>query len=179
LGFARVCLTSSVPKLRISILIFFRSSDIISLNVLKTSSTIFSVFTIETPRLVAVLPKISATCIRVPVTNGHLASVNIEFKTKPKKEDLIDSIVNFENPIQNLNLPSSPKIFLQYFEEEDRPQTLLDRNLENGMGIGVGRIREDSILQWKFVALSHNTIRGAAGGAILMAEMLTKKGYIK
>jgi len=127
---------------------------------------------------IADLPKISATCIRVPVADGHLASINVEFRNKPNKEDLIEAIVNFKNPIQNLSLPSSPEKFLQYFEEENRPQTLLDRNIGNGMGIGVGRIRQDTILQWKFVALSHNTIRGAAGGAILTAELLTKKGYI-
>lgn len=125
------------------------------------------------------LPKISATCVRVPVTDGHLVSVNVEFKTKPKKEDLVNAILNFNNPIKDLNLPSSPEILLKYFEEEDRPQTLLDRDLGGGMGIGIGRIREDSVLHWKFVALSHNTIRGAAGGAILTAEMLTKKGYIR
>lgn len=126
----------------------------------------------------ATKPHISSTCIRVPVTDGHMAAVNIEFQKKPTRQDLIDAIKNFQNPIEELDLPSSPDKFLQYFEEEDRPQTALDRDLGNGMGITVGRIREDNIFHWKFVALSHNTIRGAAGGAILVAELLAKKGYI-
>ncbi len=127
----------------------------------------------------ATKPKISSTCIRVPVTDGHMVSVNVKFKTPPLKEEFINAVENFQNPIGELNLPSSPEKFLKYFYEDDRPQTRLDRNLENGMGISVGRLREDTILDWKFVALSHNTIRGAAGGAILVAELLTKKGYIR
>ena len=126
----------------------------------------------------ATKPKISSTCIRVPVTDGHMVSVNVKFKTKPTKEEFINAIENFQNPIAELNLPSSPEVFLKYFYEDDRPQTRLDRDIGNGMGISVGRLREDTILDWKFVALSHNTIRGAAGGAILVAELLAKKGYI-
>ncbi len=127
----------------------------------------------------AAKPKISSTCIRVPVTNGHMVSVNVKFRTRPTKEEFINAIENFRNPIGGSNLPSSPEKFLQYFYENDRPQTRLDRDFGNGMGISVGRLREDTILDWKFVALSHNTIRGAAGGAVLVAELLTKKGYIK
>lgn len=123
-------------------------------------------------------PLISATCIRVPVTDGHMASVSVEFKTKPSKEEIIRAIQNFKNPIGDLDLPSSPDKFLVYFEEDDRPQTALDRDLGNGMTVSVGRFRPDPILHWKFVALSHNTLRGAAGGAVLIAELLVKKGYI-
>ena len=122
-------------------------------------------------------PVISATCIRVPVTDGHLASVHVAFGKKPSKQDLIDAIRRFKNPIADLKLPSSPSAFIQYFEEEDRPQTRLDRDYERGMGITAGRLREDSILDWKFIALSHNTLRGAAGGGVLTAELLTAKGY--
>lgn len=127
----------------------------------------------------AEIPLISCTCIRVPVSDGHMVSVNAAFKNRPSRQEFIDAVNNYNNPIEELALPSSPKHFLKYFKEENRPQTAMDRTLENGMGIGVGRLREDTILQWKFVALSHNTIRGAAGGAILTAELLTKKGYIE
>lgn len=120
---------------------------------------------------------ISATCIRVPVSDGHMASVSVSFEEKPTKEQIIQAWKNF-NPLASLNLPLSPNPFITYFEEEDRPQTALDRDLEGGMGISAGRLREDSILDWKFIGLSHNTIRGAAGGAILIAELLVKKGYI-
>ena len=123
--------------------------------------------------------QISANCMRVPTSDGHLATINIQFAKNASKEKLIESLKNFKNPLDMLNLPSAPKPFLTYFEEDDRPQTRLDRDLKGGMGIGVGRIREDSILNWKCVALSHNTIRGAAGGSILTAELLVKKGYIK
>lgn len=123
-------------------------------------------------------PVISSTCIRVPVTDGHMAAVNVALKLRPTRQELIDAITHFQDPIASLNLPSSPEVFMRYFEEEDRPQTALDRNLEKGMGIGVGRLREDPVLGWKFVALSHNTLRGAAGGALLMAELLVNKGYI-
>ena len=122
-------------------------------------------------------PVISSTCVRVPVTDGHMAAVNIRFAKKPKAEDLIEAIQNFKDPLADLNLPSSPRPLLKYFEEEDRPQTRLDRDLENGMTVTVGRIRPDTILDFKFVALSHNTLRGAAGGAVLTAELLAKKGY--
>ncbi|MEK7128659.1 MAG: aspartate-semialdehyde dehydrogenase [Patescibacteria group bacterium] len=123
--------------------------------------------------------KISANCIRVPVSDGHMAAINIKFGKKVSKEKLIEALKNFKNPLGELNLPSAPKPFLTYFEEENRPQTKLDRDLQRGMGISVGRIREDSVFDWKCVALSHNTIRGAAGGAILTAELLVKRGYIK
>jgi aspartate-semialdehyde dehydrogenase len=123
-------------------------------------------------------PRISSTCIRIPVTDGHMAVVHVLFKQKPSKKELLNAIHHFKNPIGDLGLPSSPEKFIQYFEEEDRPQTALDRDLGNGMGISVGRLRQDAILDWKFVALSHNTVRGAAGGALLVAELLAKKGYI-
>ncbi|MEK7462884.1 MAG: aspartate-semialdehyde dehydrogenase family protein [Patescibacteria group bacterium] len=133
---------------------------------------------------------ISATCIRVACSNGHMASVAVKFKKKPTKEQIIDAIENFKNPLAGLDLPSAPKQFIKYFPEDNRPQTKLDRDYENGMGITCGRFREDSALgpaksqsdrgaSWKFIALSHNTIRGAAGGAILIAELLYKKKYIK
>lgn len=123
-------------------------------------------------------PEISATCIRVPVEDGHMASVEIQFKRKIAENQFIKGIEGYNNPIAKLNLPSAPKEFIEYFKEEDRPQTRLDRNFENGMGITVGRLRHDKIFGWKFVALSHNTLRGAAGGAVLLAELLKAKGYI-
>jgi len=129
--------------------------------------------------VLARIPKISASCIRVPASDGHMATVNIRFKKNVSKEQLIKAVKNFKNPLDKLNLPSAPKPFITYFEEDNRPQTRLDRDLHAGMGISVGRIRKDSILDWKCVALSHNTIRGAAGGGILTAELLVKKGYIK
>ena len=122
--------------------------------------------------------QISANCIRVPVSDGHMATINIKFGKKVSKAQLVKALKNFKNPLDKLNLPSAPRSFLTYFKESDRPQTKLDRDLYNGMGISVGRIREDSVLGWKCVALSHNTIRGAAGGSILNAELLVKKGYI-
>jgi len=128
---------------------------------------------------IAKKPKISSNCVRVPVSDGHLAAVNISFEIKPSREQFIEAIANFENPISGLELPSAPEPFLEYFEQEDRPQTALDRMLGNGMGIAVGRLRKDTVLDWKFIALSHNTLRGAAGGAILIAELLMKKGFIQ
>ncbi len=122
--------------------------------------------------------KITSQCIRVPVLNGHTASVFVKFKKQPTKEQLIDRIVNFKGVPQELELPSAPKQFIQYLEEDNRPQVTLDVDYENGMGISVGRIREDSIYDWKFVGLSHNTVRGAAGGAVLCAELLKAQGYI-
>ncbi|OGI94627.1 aspartate-semialdehyde dehydrogenase [Candidatus Nomurabacteria bacterium RIFCSPLOWO2_01_FULL_40_18] len=122
--------------------------------------------------------KISTNCIRVPVTDGHMAAINAQFAKKVTKEQLIKALRNFKNPIADLGLPSAPEPFITYFEEVDRPQTRLDRDLHEGMGISVGRLREDSVLGWKCVALSHNTIRGAAGGSVLTAELLVKKGYI-
>lgn len=120
---------------------------------------------------------ISATCIRIPVSDGHMASVAISFKTKPTKEQIIGGWKNF-SPLARLNLPSAPDPFITYFDEDNRPQTALDRQLGNGMGIAAGRLREDNNFDYKFIGLSHNTIRGAAGGAILTAELLVEKGYI-
>ena len=128
-----------------------------------------------------VLPKtlkISATCIRVPVSDGHLAAISIGFKIKPTREELIAALGEFKNPLKELKLPSAPEPFITYFEEANRPQTKLDRDLGRGMGVAVGRLRPDSVLDFKCVALSHNTIRGAAGGAILAAELLHAKGYV-
>ena len=127
----------------------------------------------------AYTPKISANCIRVPVSDGHMAVINIQFAKEAEKQGLIDAIHNFLNPLDALKLPSAPHPFLTYFEEDNRPQTRLDRDLHNGMGISVGRLRKDSIFSWKCVALSHNTLRGAAGGSVLNAELLLKMGYIK
>jgi len=123
-------------------------------------------------------PVISATCIRVSVSDGHMANVVVKFEKNPTIAQIIDAIENFDNLLAGLDLPSAPKKFIKYFSEDNRPQTKLDRDFENGMGISCGRFREDSN-GWKFVALSHNTIRGAAGGAILIAELLYKKGYLK
>ena len=123
-------------------------------------------------------PSITTQCIRVPVTDGHLAAVFVSFEKKPTIEEIKNAWKNFAGYPQQHNLPSAPKQFLTYFEEDNRPQTKLDRNLENGMGVSVGRLREDSQYNYKFVCLSHNTIRGAAGGAVLMAETLASKGYL-
>ena len=124
------------------------------------------------------MPVISATCIRVAASDGHMASVSVKFKKKVTAQKLIQALRKYKNPIEKLQLPSSPKQFLTYFEEDSRPQSKLDRNLYGGMGISVGRIRPDSILDFKFVALSHNTIRGAAGGAVLAAELAISKNLI-
>lgn len=126
----------------------------------------------------ATTPIISAMCIRVPVTNGHLASVRVGFDQKPTKEQLIHAVRHYKNPIASLELPSAPKQLITYFDEEDRPQTKVDRDIEQGMGIAMGRLRADPHFGWQFVALSHNTLRGAAGGAVLVAELLVAKGYI-
>ena len=123
-------------------------------------------------------PKITCQCIRVPVLNGHTAAVFVKFRKKPTKEQLIEKLENFKGLPQELNLPSAPKQFIRYMTEDNRPQVTLDVNCENGMGINVGRLREDSIYDWKFVGLSHNTVRGAAGGAVLCAETLVAKKYI-
>ncbi|MBK1811471.1 aspartate-semialdehyde dehydrogenase [Clostridium sp. YIM B02505] len=123
-------------------------------------------------------PIITTQCIRVPVTDGHLAAVFVSFESKPSKEDIIKLWENFNIPESVRTLPSAPKKFLKYFEEADRPQTRLDRNFENGMGITIGRLREDKVYDYKFVCLSHNTLRGAAGGAVLIAELLKAQGYI-
>ena len=123
-------------------------------------------------------PKITCQCIRVPVLNGHTAAVFVKFRKKPTKEQLIEKLENFKGLPQELNLPSAPTPFIRYMTEDNRPQVTLDVNYENGMGINVGRLREDSIYDWKFVGLSHNTVRGAAGGAVLCAETLVAKKFI-
>ena len=123
-------------------------------------------------------PVITCQCIRVPVLNGHTAAVFVKFRKKPTKEQLIEKLENFKGLPQELNLPSAPKQFIRYMTEDNRPQVTLDVNYENGMGINVGRLREDSIYDWKFVGLSHNTVRGAAGGAVLCAETLVAKKFI-
>lgn len=122
-------------------------------------------------------PSITAQCLRVPVSDGHMAAVFARFEKKPKREEILSLWENYVGEAQRLNLPSAPKQFLHYFEENDRPQTKLDRNLENGMAISVGRLREDTQYDFKFVCLSHNTLRGAAGGSVLLAELLAAKGY--
>ena len=123
-------------------------------------------------------PLITSQCIRVPVTDGHLATVFVSFNNKPSAEAIIDAWRGFEPDPQKKKLPSAPFPFLRYFEEDDRPQTKLDRDYGNGMGITIGRLREDRILDYRFVCLSHNTLRGAAGGAVLMAETLMADGYL-
>ncbi len=123
-------------------------------------------------------PVITCQCIRVPVLNGHTAAVFVKFKKNPSKEELIEKLRGFSGEPQRLELPSAPKQFIQYLEEDNRPQVSIDVDFENGMGISVGRLREDTVYDWKFVGLSHNTVRGAAGGAVLCAEMLKAKGYI-
>lgn len=126
----------------------------------------------------ATSPVITCQCIRVPVLNGHTAAAFVKFRKKATKEELIDRLVHFSGEPQRLGLPSAPKQFIQYLEEDNRPQVSLDVDFENGMGISVGRLREDTVYDWKFVGLSHNTVRGAAGGAILCAELLKAQGYI-
>ena len=126
----------------------------------------------------ATSPVITCQCIRVPVLNGHTAAVFVKFKKKPTKEQLIEKLRAFSGVPQELELPSAPKQFIQYLEEDNRPQVNLDVDYENGMGVSVGRIREDNVYDFKFVGLSHNTVRGAAGGAVLCAELLKAQGYI-
>ncbi len=123
-------------------------------------------------------PVITCQCIRVPVLNGHTAAVFVRFASKPSREELIEKLVTFSGEPQRLNLPSAPKQFIRYMEEDDRPQITLDVDYENGMGISIGRLREDTVYDYKFVGLSHNTLRGAAGGAVLCAELLHAKGFI-
>ena len=125
----------------------------------------------------ATSPVITCQCIRVPVLNGHTAAVFVKFNKKPTKEQLIEKLRAFSGVPQELELPSAPKQFIQYLEEDNRPQVCLDVDYENGMGVSVGRIREDKVYDFKFVGLSHNTVRGAAGGAVLIAELLCQKGY--
>jgi aspartate-semialdehyde dehydrogenase len=126
----------------------------------------------------ATLPRITAQCIRVPASDGHMAAVFVRFKKTPTKEQILAAWKAAKGRPQELGLHSAPKQFLTYFEEDNRPQTRLDRGLENGMGVSVGRLREDSVYDYKFVCLSHNTVRGAAGGAVLMAELLKAEGYL-
>ncbi|MGC6177936.1 aspartate-semialdehyde dehydrogenase [Lacrimispora sp. 38-1] len=136
--------------------------------------------TIENGEIVkAQEPVITCQCVRVPVLNGHTAAVFVKFRKQPAKEELIDRLVNFKGLPQELDLPSAPKQFIQYLEEDNRPQVALDVDFENGMGVSVGRLRTDSVYDYRFIGLSHNTVRGAAGGAVLCAELLTAKGYIK
>ena len=124
-------------------------------------------------------PVITTQCIRVPVLNGHTAAVFVNFEKKPTKEQIIERWRNYSGLPQELNLPSAPKHFIQYLEEDNRPQVTLDVDYENGFGVSLGRLREDTVFDYKFVGLSHNTVRGAAGGAVLCAELLKAQGYIE
>ena len=124
-------------------------------------------------------PVITSQCIRIPVLYGHTATVLVKFRKKATKEQLIEKLVSFKGLPQELQLPSAPKQFIQYMEEDNRPQVLADVNYEHGMGVSIGRLREDTVYDWKFVGLSHNTIRGAAGGGVLCAELLKAQGYIQ
>ncbi len=136
--------------------------------------------TIENGQIVkASSPVITCQCIRVPVLNGHTAAVFVKFRKKPSKEQLIEKLVTFKGVPQELKLPSAPAQFIQYLEEDNRPQVALDVDFERGMGVSIGRLREDTVYDYKFVGLSHNTVRGAAGGAVLCAELLTARGYIQ
>ncbi len=123
-------------------------------------------------------PSITAQCLRVPCSDGHMAAVFVSFEKKPSMEQIKEKWAAFSGAPQALNLPSAPKQFLHYFEEENRPQTKLDRMLENGMAVSIGRLRPDTQYDYKFVCLSHNTLRGAAGGAVLLAELLAAEGYM-
>ena len=123
-------------------------------------------------------PVISAQCYRVPVSDGHMAAVFVSFKNKPSKDEVLSCWKEFKGKPQELKLPSAPEQFLTYFDQPDRPQTKLERDIENGMGISLGRLREDTLFDYKFVCLSHNTVRGAAGGGVLMAELLKAEGYL-
>ena len=123
-------------------------------------------------------PSITAQCIRVPVTDGHMAAVFVSFDKKPTIDEILARWDGFSGRAQELALPTAPKKFLHYFSDETRPQTKLDRNLENGMAVSIGRLREDTQYDYKFICLSHNTLRGAAGGAVLLAELLCAEGYI-
>ncbi len=126
----------------------------------------------------ATAPVITTQCLRVPVTDGHMAAVFVRFKNKPTKDEILAEWKNFKGKPQTLGLPSAPEQFITYFEEDNRPQTRLDRDLYHGMGVSVGRLRPDTVYDYKFVGLSHNTLRGAAGGAVLIAELLVREGYI-
>lgn len=126
----------------------------------------------------ALAPSFTAQCIRVPVTDGHMGAVFVRFENKPTKEEIIKLWNDFKGRPQELDLPSAPKHFLNYFTQDNMPQTKLHRDLEGGMAISIGRLREDTQYDYKFVCLSHNTLRGAAGGAVLMAEQLCAEGYL-
>ena len=126
----------------------------------------------------ATSPAITAQCLRVSVSDGHTAAVFVNFENKPAKEQILEAWANFKGEPQELELPSAPRQFIHYFEENDRPQAKLDRMTENGMAVCAGRLREDNVFDYKFVGLSHNTLRGAAGGAVLLAELLAAKGYL-
>lgn len=126
----------------------------------------------------ATSPNFTAQCIRVPVSDGHMGAVFVRFDNKPSKEEILKAWSDFKGKPQELELPSAPKQFLHYFEEDNMPQTKLQRNLENGMAVSIGRLREDTQYDYKFVCLSHNTLRGAAGGAVLLAELLCAEGYM-
>lgn len=126
----------------------------------------------------AASPKFTAQCLRVPVSNGHMGAVFVRFENKPSQEEILDVWKNFKGRAQELNLPSAPKQFLNYFIEDNMPQTRLNRMLEGGMAISIGRLREDTQYDYKFVCLSHNTLRGAAGGGVLLAELLCAEGYM-
>ena len=133
---------------------------------------------VEDGRIVpATSPVITTQCLRVPVTDGHMAAVFVKFEKKPTKEEILEAWKSFKGKPQTLGLPNAPEQFITYFEEENRPQTGLDRDLYGGMGVSVGRLREDVLYDYKFVGLSHNTLRGAAGGAVLIAELLYREGY--
>ncbi len=125
----------------------------------------------------AATPSITTQCLRVPVSDGHTAAVFVSFARKPEKEEILKLWKEFRGVPQELDLPSAPKQFIHYFAEDNRPQAALDRNLEGGMAVSVGRLREDTQYDYKFVCLSHNTLRGAAGGGVLLAELLAAKGY--
>ncbi len=126
----------------------------------------------------ATSPVITTQCLRVPVTDGHMAAVFVKFENKPSKEEILEAWRSYKGRPQELELPSAPAQFITYFEEENRPQTGVDRDLYGGMGVSCGRLREDFVYDYKFVGLSHNTVRGAAGGAVLIAELLYREGYI-
>ena len=135
--------------------------------------------TIQGDKIVdAVKPSITTQCLRVPVSDGHTAAVFVSFEKKPTIEEIKEKWTNFSGEAQRLELPSAPKQFLHYFEENDRPQIKSERNLENGMAVSIGRLRTDTQYDYKFVCMSHNTLRGAAGGAVLLAELLAAQGYM-
>ena len=135
--------------------------------------------TLENGEIVkAKAPVITTQCIRVPVTDGHTAAVFVKFENKPTKEQILEDWKSFKGKPQQLGLPSAPEQFITYFEEDNRPQAKLDREIYGGMGVTAGRLREDKLYDYKFVGLSHNTVRGAAGGAVLIAELLYREGYI-